>query len=279
MGKNPAFQFYPGDWQRDLGEHPLEIEGAWIRICCRLWWSETPGRLTREISQWAKVLNCHGNKARFIINYLSEHRIAEVDFSSKSSRFLLDFSSIRPRNDREKEDDPGLITITSRRMVRDHQVRCIRSKSGTLGGNPSFEKGKPNPYYPKDNTTKKITTKDKQKITPSSSSSSSTTKNNTKKGNNAPFQLPSKEEVTEASPIKTNNDLDQISKQLFNENIFREVYAFKNKMLKDKKNEKAVLHALCRCFLEKPKEPWPYCKKIVDTESGNYNEKDHSRTS
>ena len=25
IGKNPAFQFYPGDWARDLEEHPLEI--------------------------------------------------------------------------------------------------------------------------------------------------------------------------------------------------------------------------------------------------------------
>jgi len=28
MGKNPAFQFYPNDWARDLEEHTLEIEGA-----------------------------------------------------------------------------------------------------------------------------------------------------------------------------------------------------------------------------------------------------------
>ena len=52
MGKAPAFQLYVMDWARDLEEHPLEIEGAWIRICCKLHW--TGGELTKSCEQWAR---------------------------------------------------------------------------------------------------------------------------------------------------------------------------------------------------------------------------------
>ena len=78
MGKNPAFQFYPSDWVRDLEEHPLEIEGAWIRICCKLWWSETRGSLTKNIDQWAKILRSYQQDAERILNYIGNERIGDV---------------------------------------------------------------------------------------------------------------------------------------------------------------------------------------------------------
>jgi uncharacterized protein YdaU (DUF1376 family) len=95
----------------------------------------------------------------------------------------------------------------------------------------------------------------------------------------APFELPTKEEITEASPIKTISDMDNVCTQLYEENVFPDVHAFKNKMLKAGKNEKAILHALCRCYLSKPEEPWGFCKTILDVEDGNYNERDHAKTS
>lgn len=94
-------------------------------------------------------------------------------------------------------------------------------------------------------------------------------------GADAPFQLPTKEELTESSIVKTNGDIENVCKQLYDENIFPDVYAFKNKMLKAKKNEKAILHALYRCYLSKPEVPWPFCKKVLDVEGGNYNEQEN----
>lgn len=76
--------------------------------------------------------------------------------------------------------------IINRRMVRDEEIRRIRSKYGSMGGNPLFAKGKTNPYYDggakkdkqndnlPDNQTDKQS--DNQKI--SSSSSASTSKEN-----------------------------------------------------------------------------------------------------
>ena len=97
------------------------------------------------------------------------------------------------------------------------------------------------------------------------------------KAADAPFEIPTKEELSESSIVKTNGDMEKVCKQLYDAKIFPEVHAFRNKMLKAKKNEKAILHALCHCYLLAPRDPWPFCKKILDVEDGNYNEKDHTR--
>lgn len=100
MGKNPAFQFYPNDWSRDLEEHPLHIEGAWIRICCKLWWSETRGELSKTITQWARILRTDENETDNIISYLENEKIADVHRNGN-----------------------GYVTLMSRRMVRDQKTR------------------------------------------------------------------------------------------------------------------------------------------------------------
>jgi hypothetical protein len=116
MGKSPAFQFYPSDWSRDMEEHPLEIEGAWIRICCKLWWSETPGSMTKTIEQWSRILKNSRVKSLKILKYLEENRVCD----------LL--------------NQNGDITIISRRMVRDEYIRKIRKEAGEKGGNPALKK-------------------------------------------------------------------------------------------------------------------------------------------
>lgn len=112
MGKNPAFQFYPSDWQRDLDDHPLEIEGAWIRICGRLFWTE--GTATKSLQEWSRILRKNEKKTEKILQYLGDKNIAD----------LL--------------NQNGLFTITSRRMVRDAYIRKVRKISGIKGGNPAL---------------------------------------------------------------------------------------------------------------------------------------------
>jgi len=103
MSKNPAFQFYPSDWSRDLEEHPLEIEGAWIRIICKLWWSDTRGRLTRTMEQWSRILRVPVQRCSNILNYIKTEKIGEIE------------------GDLTRGD--AAVTITSRRMVRDENSR------------------------------------------------------------------------------------------------------------------------------------------------------------
>ena len=94
----------------------------------------------------------------------------------------------------------------------------------------------------------------------------------------APFILPSKEEIQESSDPKIEECIQQVCARLYEEKIFPEVHAFKNKMLKGKKNGRGVLHVLTRCYLAKPEDPWGYCQKIISVEEGNYNERDYRKT-
>lgn len=97
------------------------------------------------------------------------------------------------------------------------------------------------------------------------------------KNKKALMTIPSKEEITESSEPKIEEEINRLTKCLYDEKIFMEVHAFKNKMLKGK-NVRAILHTLARCYLTKPDDPWAYCKKIIDVESLNYNESDYEKT-
>jgi hypothetical protein len=112
MGKNPAYLMYPSDWQRDLDDHPLEIEGAWIRICNRLFW--TGGTATKTLDEWSRILRKKSRETEKIFEYFSSKNICDL------------------------VNQNGTITITSRRMVRDEYIRTMRVKVGKLGGNPGL---------------------------------------------------------------------------------------------------------------------------------------------
>ena len=136
MGKNPAFQFYPSDWSRDLEEHPLEIEGAWIRICCKLWWSETRGKLERTLEQWAKILRVYPEDAERILKYIESYKIGDISC-----------------------DANGNLTVISRRMLRDEKDRennCLRQKR-------HYEKKKPNGPITADSQTSSSSTSSSKK--------------------------------------------------------------------------------------------------------------------
>jgi hypothetical protein len=139
MSKAPAFQFYPSDWQRDMDDHPLEIEGAWIRICCRLYW--TGGTATKTLEEWSRILREKKKKTQQILDFFVEKNICDL------------------------VNQNGSITITSRRIVRDEYIRNIRKEAGSKGGNPHLKQEEKQELLVNQN--------DEQKPTPSSSSSSS----------------------------------------------------------------------------------------------------------
>jgi len=97
---------------------------------------------------------------------------------------------------------------------------------------------------------------------------------------NAAFVLPSKEEIQEASDPLIEENIQKVSKTLYDENIFPEVHAFKNKMLKQKKNLRSILHTLTRIYLKKEFKdgPWAYGLEIIKLEDLNYNERDYQKT-
>lgn len=154
-------------------------------------------------------------------------------------------------------------------MVRDYEISQIRREVGKLGGNPGLMKIKEN-----------LDNLNLSKTTGLQSSSSSSVKNITSKEEQAAisFTLPSKEEIQESSDPRIEEYIKQVCVRLYEEKIFPEVHAFKNKMLKGKKNGRGILHVLTRCYLSRPDDPWAYCQSVISKEDGNYNERDYRKT-
>jgi hypothetical protein len=103
---------------------------------------------------------------------------------------------------------------------------------------------------------------------------------NNKEQADAPFVVPSKEEIEEGSDIMILDLVEKISLQLYEQKIFPEVNAFKNKMLKEKKNPRSILHTLCRAYFKREFDegPWAYCQSIIEIEDKKYNARDYRKT-
>ncbi len=97
--KAPAFQFYVMDWAMDLSSHPLEIEGAWIRIMCHLFRENNRGKKECSLIEWSRILRTDEINTERILRYLVTKNIANITFNNK------------------------LITVVSRRMMRDNKDR------------------------------------------------------------------------------------------------------------------------------------------------------------
>lgn len=157
--KLPAMMFYPGDWLKapELRVVSHAARGLWIDLLCFMFENEQRGVLPHS-----SVLAI----ARMTGGTVDETK-AELE--------ELESAGVFSRNESGH--------IICRRMLRDetkrHEMHDIKAQCGRQGGNPAFEKGKPNPYYQNDNEADKEKDKqtdkqtDKRKITLSSSSSSS----------------------------------------------------------------------------------------------------------
>jgi hypothetical protein len=139
MSKLPAFQFYPGDWRKDMGVQSLSFHdrGVWWEMLCLMHESERRGVL---------VLNGQA---------MSEEALSRVLGLDKQT-LTTTLTSLLTSGVASREEDTG--AVYSRRMVRDQYLRKVRTEAGSKGGNPALLNLIP-------------TTKVKQNPTPSSSSS------------------------------------------------------------------------------------------------------------
>ena len=82
------------------------------------------------------------------------------------------------------------------------------------------------------------------------------------------------------SPAFLNLKTYDKAKRLVELNIFPKAILFLNTQLKKNKNDSAISHTLTQCYLKaknngfKKTDAWAYCQKIINAESGNYNERD-----
>jgi len=149
-------------------------------------------------------------------------------------------------------DDNGKITIRNRRMYRDFMSK----ENNKIRQRRYREKQKRN-----------------TKITPLSPSASAIqSKSN---------DLPSLENIENASLPKVREYLDKICDELYEREIFPKAHAWKNKMIKEKRNHRAVLHILMKCLIKRNFEggdPWGWCTKIIQIEDGNFSEREYRKS-
>jgi hypothetical protein len=144
--KLPAIQFYPGDWHKDQGVQALDLlqRGAWFELLLMMHDSDERGVLLVNGQPMpdaviARRLGLDNQSANQILTTLLTYGVAS------------------------RRDTDG--ALFCRRMVKDENLRQVRTAAGKKGGNPLLlnQSSNQNP-----------TTGDKQIPTPSSSSSITT---------------------------------------------------------------------------------------------------------
>ncbi len=123
--KNPAFQFYPGDWMKDpqLRAVSSACRGLWIDMLCLMWESARRGFLVHPTGRAVtteQLARMTGNSADDTAGMLQE--LEDCGVCSRTGDGIL----------------------YSRRLERDERIRQVRSDAGKLGGNPSLLKQNPN---------------------------------------------------------------------------------------------------------------------------------------
>lgn len=152
MSKLPAFQFYPGDWLKDpaLRSVSLSGRGLWMDMLCLMFEASPRGYLTLNgkpvsVEQLARMVGSTAEEVSRLIGELTDSGVASIT-------------------------EKG--TIYSRRLVRDEEIRGIRRRCGSMGGNPYLVNQ--NPSKPEAN----LNQRPKQNEPPSSSSSVSYSNSN-----------------------------------------------------------------------------------------------------
>lgn len=143
--KLPALQFYVGDWRKDPGVQALSYHdrGVWFEILCLMHESEQRGKL---------LLNGKPMPEEALARLLG----LDKQILTKTLTTIIEYGVA------SRDEDTGV--LYNRRMVRDEEIRQIRTEAGKKGGNPNLVNQKSN---------QKPTTRDNQKSTPSSSVSTS----------------------------------------------------------------------------------------------------------
>lgn len=139
--KLPAIQFYPGDWRKDLGVQSLGYfdRGVWFELLCLMHESEDRGKL---LLNGAPMPDDAIGRVLGLDKQILTTTLAKLVTAGVASR----------------DEQTG--ALMCRRMVRDENLRKVRTDAGKRGGNPALLNQKP-------------TTGVKQIPTPSSSTSSS----------------------------------------------------------------------------------------------------------
>jgi hypothetical protein len=219
---------------------------------------------------WFKLLEILGHTDGHVMDAGNpaqwEFLQAKTHLDDATCREILDLLARLDAIDRELWEQDSVIWS-------DHFVEGIRDayskRAGDLPVKPSIRPG----------------LNEKEGNPGQSTSGSTEIKGKERKGNyipkgtaeTVPYEQPTPEEISEASAPKIESLVEQTCSKLYEGKVFPKVHAWRNKQRKEGKNDRAILHTLCRCYLAKPEDPWGYCEKIITLENLNYNERDHQK--
>ena len=149
MAKNPAFQFYPGDWFREPGLRAcsLAARGAWAEILFTLHDTPERGRLCICLHGLGRMLSIpaldvepdpyerHGYSAELVVKDLANNLVCELEFLSEDDK--LNFWSV------DSCGEGIWFYIINRRMHREYlevaRISAIRAEAGAKGGRSKRE--------------------------------------------------------------------------------------------------------------------------------------------
>lgn len=141
--KRPAFQFYPGDWQRNanLRRCSPAARGVWVDIMCLLHDSDEYGVLRWPLKEVAQACGASMSHVKELV---------DKSVLKGSDKQLTDAFIYVPRSGR-RDGEPVTLVATqagpiwySSRMVKDEYVRTIRGESSRFGEAP---KNAPKPPF------------------------------------------------------------------------------------------------------------------------------------
>ena len=114
--KRPSFQFYPADWLNDikLQSCSLEAQGLLVNLMCFMHQAKPYGHLIINDS-----IPLDKDVARLL-------RLHHKTYHTRLKELLLYGVLCRDKNG----------SIFCKRMIKDEQLRRVRSDAGKLGGNP-----------------------------------------------------------------------------------------------------------------------------------------------
>jgi hypothetical protein len=140
MSKLPAFQFYPGDWRKDLGVQSLNYHdrGVWFEMLCLMHESERRGALMLNGQPMprialARVLGLPLDELNETIDRLIRSNVVTLELPLKEQSKGYPEVPAEGVNGREDEG-----VIICRRMVRDEARRQEQTEDGKRGGNPAL---------------------------------------------------------------------------------------------------------------------------------------------
>lgn len=133
--KRPAFQFYPGDWQRNanLRRCSPAARGVWVDIMCLMHDSDEYGVLRWPVKEIAQACGASMSHVKELV---------DKSVLKGSDKRLSEAYIYTPRSGRRDGDPVTLIDTQdgpiwySSRMVKDEYVRTIRGESSRFGDSP-----------------------------------------------------------------------------------------------------------------------------------------------